>query len=126
MIEVLHLVPGADPASRSPAVFRSGLRAARQELRAGSARRLHTTDPDPERPVRPAAGADGVDGASWSAPESRSPVPDGAVPRRSLPRPSAGGTSAVAPSRPGAAELATQRAGVRAAIDELRQHRGHR
>lgn len=105
MIEVLRLVPGTDPASRSPAVFRPGLRAARQELRAGSARRLHTVaDLDPARP------------AGWSMPTPSAPVA----------RPSAAGSAAAEPVGTDDAELATQRAGVRAALDELRQHRGHR
>lgn len=95
----------ADPETRTPAVFRSGLRAARQELRAGSARRLHVvTDPAPPPP-----------GSAWIRPSAPEPMPR-----------SGGAPTAVEPAGSADPELATQRAGVRAALDELRQHRGHR
>lgn len=94
----------ADADARTPAVFRSGLRAARQELRAGSARRLHlVADPQP----RP--------GSASIGPLASEPAPR-----------FAGAPVTVEPTGPDDPELATQRAGVRAALDELRQHRGHR
>lgn len=103
MITVLGPMPG-DAEARTPAVFRSGLRAARQELRAGSARRLHT-DADPA----PLGGSASIEILASDA----------------VARPG-GAPATVEPVGPGDPGLATQRAGVRAALEELRQHRGHR
>ena len=101
MIAALRPVPAdPDPDTRSPAVFRSGLRAARQELRAGSARRLHlVTDP----PTTPGPSEVPTAAPVTSAPEV---------------------AASVGEHDHDAADLATQRAGVRAALIELRQHRG--
>ena len=113
MIAALRPVPAdPDPDTRSPAVFRSGLRAARQELRAGSARRLHLVpDADPSDPPDPSVGA-AADPAS-SPPGSSEPFAS---------------SESFEPEGDGAdgdgVDLATQRAGVRAALIELRQHRG--
>jgi hypothetical protein len=82
----------ADPAVRSPGLYRVGLSSARRELQAGTARR-HRAD-------AARATADPRDAPTGSVPEA----PPG----------SASGS---------ATDLATQRAGVRAALAELRQHR---
>lgn len=101
MIAVLHPVPAPDPAPGSGAVFRTGLETARQHLQAGSARRLR---------------------APVAAPDGTRPAHDPGTPAAELAPVPARSDDPTTSHR----DLDVQRAGVRAALDELRRHRSHR